>query len=160
MDKAITSGLLIIASLVAALALINAVLPAMNKSSGALVAANAAAADRIRTDIEIIHVATDTGAVGEDQIVVWVKNIGVKKIDPITSSDVFLDTPSGVKRLAYDASGAVESWNYTVENGADWTQAVTVKMTLHLSDGSVSSGGYSVTVNVANAVSAAKDFSV
>jgi uncharacterized membrane protein len=62
MDKAITSGLLIIASIVAAVALINAVIPAMNESSGALVTANSAAADRIRTDIEIVHVPVTPAA--------------------------------------------------------------------------------------------------
>ena len=51
MEKAITSGLLIIASVVAAIALINAVIPALGKSSSALITANAAASDRIKTDI-------------------------------------------------------------------------------------------------------------
>ena len=50
MEKAITSALLIIASIIAALALINAVLPAASKSSGALLMANTVAADRIKTD--------------------------------------------------------------------------------------------------------------
>ena len=54
MDKAITTGLLLIASIVAAMALINAVLPAMGKSSGALLSANSAASDRVRTDIEVV----------------------------------------------------------------------------------------------------------
>ena len=48
MDKAITTSMLIIASVVASLALINAVFPAMGKSSGALATANQAAAERIR----------------------------------------------------------------------------------------------------------------
>ena len=55
MEKVITTALLLIASVIAATALINAVLPAANKSSGALLAANSAAADRIKTDIEIVH---------------------------------------------------------------------------------------------------------
>ena len=62
MDKVITSALLIIASVIAAVALINAVIPAMGKSSSALVAANSDAADRIRTDIAILHVASDTSS--------------------------------------------------------------------------------------------------
>ena len=47
-----------------------------------------------------------------------------------------------------------------MENGTDWVQAVTVKITLHLTDASVVSGAYSVTVSVYNSVSATKDFSV
>ncbi len=160
MDKAITTGLLLIASVVAAIALINAVIPAVSDSSGALTAANASAADRIRTDIEIVHVASDAGVVAEDQILVWVKNIGPNKIPLIESSDIFLTTPTTVKRLAHGSSSGAEYWDYVVENGTDWTRAVTVKMTLHLADDSVTSGSYSVSVAVYNAVSAAKDFSV
>ena len=160
MDKVITTGLLIIASVVAAIALINAVIPAVSDSSGALSAANASAADRIRTDIEIVHVASDADVVSEDQILVWVKNIGHNKIPLIESSDIFLTTPTTVKRLSHGSSSGAEYWDYVVENGTDWTQAVTVKMTLHLADDSVTAGSYSVSVAVYNAVSAAKDFSV
>lgn len=160
MDKVITSALLIIASVIAAMALINAVLPAVSKSSGALLQANSAAADRIRTDIEIVHVASDTSSGSEDQIVVWVKSVGPNKIISIEDTDVFLTMPSTVKRVTYDAAGSVESWNYTLENGTEWTQTVTVKITLHLTDASVVAGAYSVTVSVYNSVSATKDFSV
>ena len=160
MDKVITSALLIIASVIASMALINAVLPAVSKSSGALLQANSAAADRIRTDIEIVHVASDTSSGSEDLIVVWVKSVGPNKIISIENTDVFLTMPSTVKRVAYDAAGSVESWNYTVENGTEWTQTVTVKITLHLTDASVVAGAYSVTVSVYNSVSATRDFSV
>lgn len=160
MDKAITSALLIIASVIAAMALINAVIPAISKSSGALVTANSAAADRVRTDIEILHVATDTSSGSEDQIIVWVKNIGQTNISPIESGDIFLTMPSEVKRLSYGSGSGSEYWDYTIENGTEWTQTVTVKMTLHLTDASVTAGGYNVIVNVYNSVSASKDFSV
>jgi flagellar protein FlaG len=160
MDKAITSGLPIIASIVAAVALINAVIPAMNESSGALVTANSIAADRIRTDIEIVHVASDTSSPTEDQIIVWVKNIGHNRIQPVESGDIFLTMPSTVKRLSHGSSSGSEYWDYTIENGTSWGQAVTVKMTLHLANGSVTTGTYSVSVSVYNAVSASKDFSI
>jgi len=160
MDKAITSGLLIIASVVASVALMNAVLPAIGDSSGALSAANASAADRIRTDIEIVHVAADTSVGGEDQVLVWVKNIGSHKIQPVESSDIFLTTPSTVKRLSHGSSSGAEYWDYIVENGTDWTQTVTIKITLHLDDASVTQGAYTISVAAYNAVSATKDFSV
>jgi flagellar protein FlaG len=158
MDKAITTGLLIIAGVIASLALINAVIPAVGKSSSALLTANDVASDRIRTDIEIIHVATDTSPVGEDQILVWVKNIGVNAITPVSQGDIFLTTPSTITRIPYGSG--VGTWDYAFENGTAWTQGVTVKMTLHLANASVISGSYSVTVTVYNSVSAEKDFSV
>lgn len=157
MDKAITSGLFIIASVIASIALINAVIPAVSKSSGALVTANAEAANRIRTDIEVIHVASKTSP---DQVIVWVKNIGLNTIKPIESGDVFLTTPTEVKRLSHGSSSGTEYWDYTIENGTAWTTTVTVKMTLHLANGTLVSGGYNIIVNVYNSVNASKDFSV
>ncbi len=160
MDKAITTGILIIASVIASVALINAVLPAIGDSSGALSAANASAADRIRTDIEIVHAASPAVG-GEDQVLVWVKNIGSHKIAPVESSDIFLITSTTVKRLSHGSSSGAEYWDYEWEGGAtDWTQAVTIKITLHLADGSVPSGAYTVSVAVYNSVSATKDFSI
>ena len=159
MDKAITSGLLIIASIIASIALINAVIPAMSKSSGALVTANSEAADRIRTDIEVIHVASDTSG-DPDQVIVWVKNIGLNTITSIDSGDVFLTTPTEVKRLSYGSASGSEYWDYSIEGATEWTQTVTVKMTLYLTNGSVTAGGYNVIVNVYNSVNASKDFSV
>ena len=153
MEKAITTGLLTIASIVAVMALINAVIPAIGKSSGALLNANSEASDRIRTDIEIIHASGDTGT---NKVTLWVKNIGSTKIEPITANDIILTTPTEVKRLPYGSGG--EYWEYTIENGSEWTQAVTVKITLNLT--SVTTGTYSVTVAVYNSVSDSKDFSV
>ncbi len=155
MDKVITSAMLIIASVIAAVALINAVLPAMGKSAGALATANGAAADRIKTDIAIVHAAGDDT---NDKITVWVKNIGTQAIKPVTSSDVFLTTSSTVSRLPYVSGCTSEWWDYSIEGGgADWIQAVTVKFTLKTT---VSTGTYNVSVSVINAVEADKDFSV
>ena len=160
MDKAITTGLLIIASVVASVALMNAVLPAIADSSGALSGASASAADRIRTDIEIVHVASPSVG-GEDQVLVWVKNIGSQKIDPVESSDIFLTSSTTVKRLSHGSSSGSEYWDYIVEGGGTaWTQTVTLKITLHLADGSVGTGAYTISVAAYNSVSATKDFSV
>lgn len=156
MDKVITSGLLIIASIVAAVALINAVIPAMSESSAAMSAANSAASDRIRTDIEVIHVAADPNA---GQITIWVKNVGSTTIQAIESGDIFLDTPDTVKHLSHGSGSGSEYWTYVIENGSQWSQGVTVRMTVHLSGG-VSTGPYTATVSLHNAVSASRDFSV
>ena len=155
MDKVITTALLVIASIVAALALINAVLPATGKSAGALITANKTAAERIKTDIAIVHASGDAT---NDQITVWVKNIGSQVIKPVNSSDVILTTPSTVTRLPYVASCVSECWDYSIEGGGvDWIQAKAVKLTIKTS---IDTGNYNVSVAVANAVEADKDFSV
>ncbi|NQW23194.1 MAG: hypothetical protein HQ475_07110 [SAR202 cluster bacterium] len=156
MDKAITSALLIIASVVATIALINAVMPALGRSSGALVTANAEASERIKTDIEIVHATGDTAA---KTVTVWVKNIGATTIKDITASDIFLDTPSSLSRLSYTSGCVSDCWDYALEGGAaDWSKTETVKITLTLS--TLSTGVYSVRVSVFNGVSADKDFSI
>ena len=137
------------------MALVNAVIPAANRSSGALLTANAAASDRIKTDIEIVHAS---GNAATNEIIVWVKNIGSHDIPLVTASDVLVDKPGGVTRLRYVFGCTSECWDYEIEgSGSDWTQTVTVKFTISTS---VVVGVYTVTVSVYNAVSAIKDFSV
>ncbi len=144
------------ASVVATIALINAVIPALGKSSSSLVTANAAASDRIKTNIEIIHASGNTTA---KTVTFWVKNIGTTAISDITSSDVILDTPTSVDRLTYTSGCALDCWDYTLEDGAtDWVNSKTVKITIMLS--SLSTGLYTVQFNSFNGVSKDKDFSI
>ena len=157
MEKVITTALLVIASIVAAVALINAVLPAMGKSSSALVTANSEASKRIKTDIDVIHGTGDTSGT----ITVWVKNVGTQVINSVKDSDVIITKPSaagGVKRLTYTTGCSSECWDFTIEDSApDWSKADTVKFTLTTT---VTSGSYTVSIAAPNGVSATKDFSV
>ena len=66
--------MLVIASLIAAIALINAVLPATGKSASALTTANSEAAKRIKTDIDVIYASGNTSGT----ITIWVKNVGTQ----------------------------------------------------------------------------------
>ena len=160
MEKVITTALLLIASIVAAMALINAVLPALGKTSSALATANSEAAARIKTDIEIIYSTGDTGGT----VTAWAKNIGTQVIRSIKDSDVIIIKPSaagGVKRLSYVSGGCTspsECWDFTIEDSKTaWTTAVTVKFTLTTT---VTSGSYTLSIAAPNGVTATKDFSV
>lgn len=154
MEKTITTAMLVIASLVAAIALINAVLPAMGKSASALTTANSEASKRIRTDIDVIYATGDTGGT----ITIWVKNVGTQVIKAVESSDIIIIKPSSVSRLPYVAGCSSECWDYTLEDSATaWTTTVTVKFTVTTA---VATGSYSVSVAAPNGVIATKDFSV
>ena len=159
MEKSITTAIFIMASVVAAVALINAVVPALGQSTSALVTANSAASERIKTDVEIIHVTGDDGA---NTVTIWVKNIGSVAIRPVNSTDIFLDTPTTVSRLAYEDgcnSGSSDCWDYSIEGTAtEWASTETVKFTLTLS--SLGTGVHSVRVAVFNGVTTDKDFSI
>ena len=142
MEKAITTALLVIASIVATLALINAVIPAVGRGSSALLMANSAASDRIKTDLEIVF---STGDTTNNQVVFWAKNVGAKAIKPIEDSDVFLTTPTSVFRIPHTGSASSNPrWDYVIENGTEWVQSVTIKVTLHMD--SLSTGLHSVTM--------------
>ena len=154
MSQTITTAMLVIASLIAALALINAVLPATGQSASALATANGEAARRIKTDIDVIYATGNTSGT----ITIWVKNVGTQVIRAVQSSDIIIIKPNGVSRLPYVSGCSSECWDYTLEDSATaWTTAVTVKFTVTTSVAAVS---YSVSVAAPNGVTAAKDFSV
>ncbi|PKB72571.1 MAG: hypothetical protein BZY75_06340 [SAR202 cluster bacterium Io17-Chloro-G7] len=154
MEKVITTAMLVIASLVAAIALINAVLPATGKSAGALAAANSEAAKRIKTDIDIIYATGDTSGT----ITVWVKNVGTQIIRSVKDSDIIIEKPSGAARLSYVDGCSSECWDFTLEDSASaWSSRVTVKFTITTA---VPTGNFSVSVAAPNGILALKDFSV
>ncbi len=158
MEKTITTALLVIASIVATMALINAVIPAAGKGSGALIAANSDAADRIKTDIEIVFASGNSTG---DEITFWVKNVGSNTINAIDNSDIFLTSPTAIIRIPYDGGGSPTKpyWKYTVEGSAtNWSQAVTTKIEVFLTSGET--GLHTVKMAVYNAVTAEKEFSI
>ena len=160
MERAISAGLFIMAAVAASMALINAVIPAVGKGSSALLVANTAASERMRTDIEIVFATGDTVS---NEIILWVKSVGSETIPAIDESDVFLTTPSAVSRIPHwDGSGAAppDYWDYVIENGTAWSQAVTVKVTLHMDTTGVAAGIHTARFSVHNGVSAEKEFSV
>ena len=160
MERAISAGLFLIAGVAAAMALINAVIPAVGKSSSALLVANAAASDRLRTDIEIVFASGNTTS---NEIIFWVKSVGSETIPAIKESDVFLTTPTTVGRIPHwDGTGGAppDYWDYVIENGTKWSQAITVKVTLHMVTAGVSAGIHELRMAVHNGVNAEKEFSI
>ena len=154
MSKSITAAILTIAAVVSAMAMVNAVFPALGRVASALAQAQTQTADRLRTDISIIYAYGDTATT---TVVFWAKNIGTETVDGIEKSDVLLVTPSGVKRLPY-GSGA-EYWTYTLEDGASrWSRGKTARFTLSLSN--LPSGEYTVRLVLFSGVFAEKTFSV
>lgn len=154
MEKAITTALLLIASVVAAVALINAVYPSVSRGSGALVESSGRAAERVRTDIDIIFATGDTST---NEVIFWVKNVGLETIFKVDESDIFLTTPSGVKRIPYNSG--TEHWTFSIEGEAQqWTKAVTINVVVTLT--SLPTGLYEIQFTVPNGVLAKKEFSV
>ncbi|HXK33366.1 MAG TPA: hypothetical protein VNM91_05040, partial [Dehalococcoidia bacterium] len=71
--------MLTIAAIVAIIAVANAVLPSVGRTSGALISASGVVEERISSQIEIVHA---TGQNADPDADAWVKNIGSSTVDP------------------------------------------------------------------------------
>ncbi len=157
MDKVLVTTLLTMAAVVAAVMVVNTMLPALGRSTSAVLSSSSAASARLKTDTEIIHVASDTS--GSPKIVyAWVKNVGGAEITAIDSSDLFFKTSTTFDRLSYNASCSSNCWSYTIEDDTIWRPGTTIKVTINLT--TLASGDYLVRFVTHNAVSAEKEFTV
>ena len=109
----------------------NAVFPAIHRSSSAVTSTTAKLGERIKTDICIVHAAGD----GSSTVFVWVKNVGAAEIAVPERSDIFFGQEDDFQRIPYvDEGGDPPYWEYEVENGdgSHWQPASTVKFTITL----------------------------
>jgi flagellar protein FlaG len=151
--------MLTIAAIVAIVAVVNAVLPSVSRTSGALISASGSVEDRIASQIEVVHATGQTSSPNAD---VWVKNTGAATIDPLSRVDVFFGPEGDFQRITYDASSSCTApcWYSTIENASTWeptaTLHVTVKYTANLSAGAT----YYIKVVTPNGIADSKFFTV
>jgi hypothetical protein len=128
-EKAITTIMITVASVVAMLVVVNAIFPAVSRASSSVIASGSALDDRIRTDIEIVHATGETDGV---TAYIWVKNIGASNLGAIDRMDIFFGPEAGVQRVTYGGPACtVPCWEATVENAARWEPTATLLITLH-----------------------------
>ncbi len=180
MDKAIVTLLLTVAGVIAAVAVMNAVYPAVTRSSSALSSASGNVDERIKTSVSVVQglgelnssgTFVDTNSNSLFDFFIWVKNVGDIRVSAIEESDVFFGQPGAaaahtVKRVPHtsDAGGTYPQWSYAVENGTDWGPANTIKVTVAFNDGcpgacSKPAGTYYLRFITPNGVSAEHYFS-
>ncbi|UCB42625.1 MAG: hypothetical protein JSV77_09245 [Dehalococcoidales bacterium] len=164
MDKALSTILLVIASLVCAVLAINAIYPATSISSGALGSASAQMGDRIKSQISIVHAAgelddsevwQDTNSDGNFDVFVWAKNIGITTIDNAENCDLFLGGDDGTwSRIPHEdyAGGELPSWDYTIDSGTEWGQETTMMIEISF-ESALSSGEYRIKLIIPNGIS-------
>lgn len=151
--------MLTIASIVAIVAVANAVLPSVGRTSGALIAASGVVEDRIASQIEIVHA---TGQNGNPDATVWAKNIGANAVDPLERVDVFFGASDNFQRIPYGTAGCTAPcWEATLENGTtSWEQTSTVRITIHSGANLTTGTTYYVKVVTPNGISDSKFFTV
>ncbi len=105
----------------------NSVYPMVNRSSQAMVSMAEQVDERMKSRVSIVHAASS-----DNQVYVWVKNIGTQRIVNIEASDVFFGQETDFQRIPYkgDAGGALPSWDYALENDTEWQTSATVKITI------------------------------
>ena len=156
MDKVLVTALLTMAAVVAAVMVINTMLPALGSGGSSVLSSSSAASSQIKTNVDIIAVATETTT---PAVYVWIKNVGAADVLAITKSDVFLQTPSTYDRLDYDAGSSNDTWLYSIADGETvWKPGNTIKVTI--TPASLAEGEYVVKFTTNNGVSDEESFSL
>jgi hypothetical protein len=148
-----------VAAVVAIMAIVSSVMPALSRANGSMVMTSDAISDRMSSQVEIIHA---TGVDAATQADTWVKNVGASRIGPLDRTDVFFGPEDGFDRIPYGGpSCTAPCWDYVLEGGAtEWGPTATLHVIIYL-DYSITTGTtYFVKVVVPNGISDAKFFSV
>ena len=147
------------AAVVAIVAVINSVMPALSRANSSMVLTSDVINDRISSQVDIIHA---TGVDTATQADTWVKNVGASRIGPIANSDVFFGPENDFDRIPYGGpSCAAPCWDYVLEGSAtEWGPTATLHIIIYLDHSLTTGTTYFVKVVVPNGISDAKFFSV
>ncbi len=161
MDKTITTALLIVISMVMAVALFNVAYPAVVKSGDAIANMTNRADERMKSQIAIIHMAGELDGhpvsfdgEGPYAVSIWIKNIGATRITAIERSDVFFGPEGDFTRVPVqnESGTSYPYWTWQIENGADWDPTATLKITVHYAS-PLPSGRYFAKITIPSGIS-------
>ncbi|MDI6896368.1 hypothetical protein [Methanocella conradii] len=113
-QEVVSSALLMIATIIAAVALINAVFPSIYSMSGSITTMTNSVNDRMKCDIKFVYETTDQG----NNLTAWAKNTGKTQIflTPFNSTDMFYGETGAVMKRAILNGTSAPRWTYTIEN--------------------------------------------
>ncbi len=128
-SEVISSALLMIATVVAAVALINAVFPSIYGMSGSITTMTYNVNDRMKSDVKFIYETTDQSY----NLTAWLKNTGETQIITSTfnNTDMFYGDASGVMKRATLNSTSAPCWTYSIENDNEngrWDPGETIRV--------------------------------
>ncbi len=155
MDKAIITVLLVIAGVVCVSFMFNAIYPAVNRGSAAVVSMSSAVDDRIKSQVNVIHAVTeydpndgvdnwnDMNSNTEFDIYAWIKNVGTSRILAIEQCDIFFGKEGDFQRIKHEdyASGSMPYWQDTLEDSVtEWGPNKTLKINIMYDEDYATSG--------------------
>jgi len=149
---------LTVAGIIAVVAVVNAILPSVDRTSGALTSTASVIDDRLGSQIEIVHATGEADATVAD---IWVKNVGSTIIEPLERIDLFFGPEGEFVRTPYGGeSCSAPCWEYSVENDTEWKPTATLHLVIHLGDALQSDTVYYAKIVAPNGSSDAKFFTV
>lgn len=126
MEKAIITGLMTVAAVIAAALLFTSIYPAVVTGGDALVSMGDRISGRLKSQITIIH-ATANGS----EAYIWVKNVGAYRIQPMERLDVFFGPENDFVRVPYGSDSGNPYWDWELENDTNWNPTATLRITVH-----------------------------
>jgi flagellar protein FlaG len=158
MEKAIATVMLTVAGIVAILAVINAMMPAISRTNASIVATADSVDSRISTDIEIIHVS---GTDGSPDVEAWTKNTGASRIAPIEKLDVFFGPEDAFVHVPRGEVGCTSPcWYYVLENDTVWNPTSTLHIVLDAGSNLAAGTTYYIKVVAPNGITDARFFTI
>ena len=153
--EVITTAILVIASVIAAVAFVNAILPSVYQLSHSYSSVASNMEDQLKTDVDIVFVYPEGNNVS-----VWMKNVGSSNIalSELQYCDFLVISSSGYWDPDFESETA-PSWNYTFANGEGdyWNRGETIKATINF--GTLPSNKYDISFFLYNGVSVSDTFS-
>jgi flagellar protein FlaG len=158
--EVIVTAILLIASVVAVVAFVDAIIPSVYDLSNSYSSLADNMGDQFKTAIDIVFIYPDQSG---NNVSVWIKNVGSTNIplSKLRYCDIFVLSSSNYWNPRFE-SGTTPSWNYTIVNGNDgdtWNRGETIKATIYFDNGNLPSNTTQITFFLYNGVSASDKFS-
>jgi flagellar protein FlaG len=153
-QDALTNAILIIASIIATIALVNAVYPSLFTATDSIGSVSGTASDRVKTDVKI----TMSSQPNASALFVWAKNVGSTNVpaSKIAYTDVYFGDPGSVSRAETD-EGAPFHWSHVLDDldeDGNWGPGETLQILVSDTDGSyLTEGTHNLEMVLYNSVS-------
>lgn len=162
-QNVISTAILIVAGVIAVIALINGVFPAIYQMSGSVSSVTDTSSDRMNTEIKIISVSANQSQYYS--INIYVKNVGACKITgaKIPYLDVYYGSAGAGMTKAASGGTSYPRWEYGIAGGngdANLDPGETLNIWLRTSAYDFRSGRQKVRVVLANGVSDTMEYTL
>ncbi len=159
--EVIVTAILLIASVIAVVAFVDAVIPSVYDLSNSYSSLADNMGDQFKTAIDIVFVYPNPAG---NNVSVWIKNVGSTNI-PLSKlgyCDIFVLSSSNYWNPRFESS-TYPSWNYTLVNGKSgdtWNRGETIQASIYFDNGSMPRNTTQITFFLYNGVSASDKFSM